>query len=317
MPTYDAVAQKVQDRALRDWGGAYDTALELVKSDRNKPGAWNILSSLEKQLFGVGFDLPMLETHRNAFTRMERRFDDGSSFSSEDIGDMYAYARSLGDSIAAERWQERMLREAPDHHFARQLRVSDAIISAGGEWSAETQARLESLWNEGGFAMTTLTEEAYLLALAGDDADAKVRWLDRLRETQPAQTDDIVRLIAMAPGGRRVGIEQLEILNNYLAEPDQVPRSLYHTWADHQVHTEDRRQEIAAVLGGALVGEREIADGDYRGPLHGIPYGVKDLLATSGGIPTTWGAGPFRSQIFGFDATVVSRLESPGGVLVA
>ena len=35
--------------------------------------------------------------------------------------------------------------------------------------------------------------------------------------------------------------------------------------------------------------EQEIASGDYRGPLHGIPYGAKDLLATSGGIPTTWG----------------------------
>ncbi len=65
----------------------------------------------------------------------------------------------------------------------------------------------------------------------------------------------------MAPGGRRVGIEQLEILYNYLGEPHRVRRSLYHTWADHQVHTEDRRQAIAGVLGGALVGEGEISDG--------------------------------------------------------
>lgn len=40
--------------------------------------------------------------------------------------------------------------------------------------------------------------------------------------------------------------------------------------------------------------EAEIASGTYRGPLHGIPYGAKDLLATSGGIPTTWGAAPFQ-----------------------
>jgi aspartyl-tRNA(Asn)/glutamyl-tRNA(Gln) amidotransferase subunit A len=40
--------------------------------------------------------------------------------------------------------------------------------------------------------------------------------------------------------------------------------------------------------------EAEIASGRYRGPLHGIPYGAKDLLATGGGIPTTWGAAPFR-----------------------
>ena len=63
--------------------------------------------------------------------------------------------------------------------------------------------------------------------------------------------------------------------------------------------------------------EREIAAGRHRGLLHGIPYGAKDLLATSGGIPTTWGAAPFREQRFDFDATVVERLEAAGAVLAA
>ena len=63
--------------------------------------------------------------------------------------------------------------------------------------------------------------------------------------------------------------------------------------------------------------EKEVAGGHYRGPLHGIPYGAKDLFATSGGIPTTWGATPFRDQTFDFDATVVRRLEKEGAVLVA
>ena len=63
--------------------------------------------------------------------------------------------------------------------------------------------------------------------------------------------------------------------------------------------------------------EREIAAGRYRGPLHGIPYGAKDLLATSGGIPTTWGAAPFRHQTFDYDATVIRKLEEAGAVLAA
>ena len=63
--------------------------------------------------------------------------------------------------------------------------------------------------------------------------------------------------------------------------------------------------------------DAEIAAGRYRGPLHGIPYGAKDLLATSGGIPTTWGAEPFRDQVFDYDATVVRRLEEAGAVLAA
>jgi aspartyl-tRNA(Asn)/glutamyl-tRNA(Gln) amidotransferase subunit A len=63
--------------------------------------------------------------------------------------------------------------------------------------------------------------------------------------------------------------------------------------------------------------EAEIAAGRWRGPLHGIPYGAKDLLATSGGVPTTWGAAPLREQRFDYDATVVRRLEEAGAVVVA
>ena len=62
--------------------------------------------------------------------------------------------------------------------------------------------------------------------------------------------------------------------------------------------------------------DREIAHGRYRGPLHGIPWGAKDLLATRG-YPTTWGAMPFQAQEVDDDATVVRRLDDAGAVLVA
>ena len=66
----------------------------------------------------------------------------------------------------------------------------------------------------------------------------------------------------------------------------------------------------------ARVADREIRAGRWRSPLHGIPYGAKDLLATKG-IPTTWGAEPYRAQVFDYDATVVERLRNAGAVLVA
>ena len=62
--------------------------------------------------------------------------------------------------------------------------------------------------------------------------------------------------------------------------------------------------------------DREIAAGRYRGPLHGVPWGVKDLLAVKG-YPTTWGAAPFKTRIIDEDATVVSRIEQAGAVLIA
>ena len=74
--------------------------------------------------------------------------------------------------------------------------------------------------------------------------------------------------------------------------------------------TEDRAHAKAAEA------DREIAAGKYRGPLHGIPWGAKDLLAVKG-YRTTWGAGGFESQAIDQDATVVERLDAAGAVLVA
>jgi Asp-tRNA(Asn)/Glu-tRNA(Gln) amidotransferase A subunit family amidase len=62
--------------------------------------------------------------------------------------------------------------------------------------------------------------------------------------------------------------------------------------------------------------DKEIAAGKYRGPLHGIPWGAKDLLAVKG-YRTTWGAAGFEEQTFDYDATVVERLDAAGAVLVA
>ena len=66
----------------------------------------------------------------------------------------------------------------------------------------------------------------------------------------------------------------------------------------------------------ARAADAEIAAGKYRGPLHGIPWGAKDLLDTAG-IPTTWGAEPFRDRVPARDAAVTARLNGAGAVLVA
>jgi Asp-tRNA(Asn)/Glu-tRNA(Gln) amidotransferase A subunit family amidase len=84
---------------------------------------------------------------------------------------------------------------------------------------------------------------------------------------------------------------------------------------DPQLHcvitlTEDRALRQAKDM------DAEIARGKYRGPLHGIPWGAKDLLAVKG-YPTTWGAGLYKEQRFDYDATVVRRLDEAGAILIA
>ena len=80
----------------------------------------------------------------------------------------------------------------------------------------------------------------------------------------------------------------------------------------HAVITVTRDQALTR----AKQADAEIAAGKYRGPLHGIPYGVKDLLDTKG-IATTYGAEPFRMRVPDADSAVVRRLDDAGAVLVA
>jgi aspartyl-tRNA(Asn)/glutamyl-tRNA(Gln) amidotransferase subunit A len=71
--------------------------------------------------------------------------------------------------------------------------------------------------------------------------------------------------------------------------------------------------EIA--LEQAKAAEKEIQHGHYRGPLHGIPYAAKDLLAVKG-LPTTWGAKPYANQVFDHNATVIEHLNRVGAVML-
>jgi Asp-tRNA(Asn)/Glu-tRNA(Gln) amidotransferase A subunit family amidase len=84
---------------------------------------------------------------------------------------------------------------------------------------------------------------------------------------------------------------------------------------DPQLHfvinlTEERARKHAADM------DAEIARGKYRGPLHGLPWGAKDLLAVKG-YPTTWGAGLYEHQTFDYESPVVTRLDNAGAILVA
>ncbi|RLD20860.1 MAG: amidase [Bacteroidetes bacterium] len=91
-----------------------------------------------------------------------------------------------------------------------------------------------------------------------------------------------------------------------------LKRLLQHDATLHCVitYTEDRALRQARMM------DDEIASGRYRGPLHGIPYGIKDLFATKG-YKTTWGAMPYKDQIIDVDAAVVEKLDAAGAVLIA
>jgi Asp-tRNA(Asn)/Glu-tRNA(Gln) amidotransferase A subunit family amidase len=142
----------------------------------------------------------------------------------------------------------------------------------------------------------------------GATPNARVRIGGRAPASRPSSAEDLAFLpvTALASLVRRRVVSSVELTRTYL---DRLER--YGPRLNCVVTlTKDLALEQAAQA------DREIRAGKYRGPLHGIPWGAKDLLATKG-IPTTWGAAPFEDQRFDYDATVVERLREAGAVLAA
>ncbi|HSC27864.1 MAG TPA: amidase, partial [Vicinamibacterales bacterium] len=125
---------------------------------------------------------------------------------------------------------------------------------------------------------------------------------------RPASLDELAFLpiTALAPLIQRRDVSATELTKMYLGRLEKYNEKLNCV----VTLTEDLALEQAAQA------DRDIRANRYKGPLHGIPWGAKDLFATKG-IPTTWGAGPYRNQVFDYDATVVERLRDAGAVLVA
>ena len=128
------------------------------------------------------------------------------------------------------------------------------------------------------------------------------------------------------PAARRTSIEDLAFLPVTALAPLVQRRDVSSTDLTkmylERLKTHGQRLHAVVTLTETLAleqaaaADREIRAGNYKGPLHGIPWGAKDLLATKG-IPTTFGAAPFRTQVIDYDATVIERLRAAGAVLVA
>jgi aspartyl-tRNA(Asn)/glutamyl-tRNA(Gln) amidotransferase subunit A len=120
-------------------------------------------------------------------------------------------------------------------------------------------------------------------------------------------TEDILYL-SVRELGERIRSRKLspvELTESYLTRSESIGARLNA----YAVVTRD------LALREAKQAEREIRAGKYRGPLHGIPYAAKDLLAVKG-YPTAWGARPYANQRFAYDATVIRKLHAAGAILI-
>ncbi|MEC9476714.1 MAG: amidase [Planctomycetota bacterium] len=136
--------------------------------------------------------------------------------------------------------------------------------------------------------------------LASADSLPEVKRPSDLRDLLWAEIPTLAALI------RSRQVSCVELTELFLARLEEVDPVLHCVIS----YTEDRAMKQARML------DAELAEGKWRGPLHGIPYGVKDLCAVKG-TKTSWGAMPYRDQVIEIDATVVQKLDAAGAVLLA
>ena len=127
--------------------------------------------------------------------------------------------------------------------------------------------------------------------------------VERPESLQELYWADIPTLSALLKSRQVTSMELTELFLKRLREVDE---SLFCVTS----YTEKR------ALNQARERDQEIAQGRWRGPLHGIPYGLKDLCSVRG-TKTTWGASPFKEQVIDIDAAVVRKLDNAGAVLIA
>lgn len=136
----------------------------------------------------------------------------------------------------------------------------------------------------------------------------EVRMSERAAPAKPSKEDDLAMLplTELASLVRTRQVSSLELTRLYLDRLRRFDPVLKCVVSE--------TEELA--LRQARRADRELASGRYRGPLHGIPWGAKDLIAYPG-YKTTWGAEPFREQLLDMKATVAQRLDDAGAVLIA
>jgi Asp-tRNA(Asn)/Glu-tRNA(Gln) amidotransferase A subunit family amidase len=152
------------------------------------------------------------------------------------------------------------------------------------------------------------------------------QWNPRLSSTERGpERDAFVRSPTTATGlpsnDDEIAFAPVTLLSRWIEERKLSSERLTQLYLERLVRFDPKLRCVITVtrdlaLAQAKRADQEIALGKYRGPLHGIPWGAKDLVDTAG-IPTTYGAEPFRDRVPKTDAAVVKRLHDAGAVLVA
>lgn len=154
----------------------------------------------------------------------------------------------------------------------------------------------------------SLWQSPVLPGMQFENVQKPVKWELPKNISMPSNKNDLAfySVLQLAALIKNKKITSVELIQFYL---DRIKK-----WGDTLQCVISITEDIA--MEQARAADAEIAAGNYRGPLHGIPYGLKDLFAVKG-TKTTWGAAPYKEQVIDEDAYVYTKLKEAGAILVA
>jgi len=221
----------------------------------------------------------------------------------------------------------------------QQVPAEDNLLSGGGAPVGVTEQTFAEAEKLHGLEFTA-SERSLMLSSVNDQVEAakQIRALEipndgpapanmfnpRLPQTEVPQSATFRRsgeTVPSMPGNATdIAYAPVTRLSHWISSRQITSRRLTEIYLERIDRYDGQLHAFATVtselaLVQADVADKEIASGNYKGPLHGIPFGVKDLCDTKG-IPTTWGATPYKDRIPDSDAAVVRKLRDAGAVLL-
>jgi hypothetical protein len=258
-PSYDALLQRIQEAVGNDLGEALESAVEATRLYPDRVEAWPIRSTLELQAYGPdAFDSLRALHAQRLYT-----FDDQlgqTPVPADVLRAMYLYAVTWNVVDVAERWRQRVLRDAPRTSIAVQIRTID-ILRGHEARPREGLRLLDSLYQDAGAASAILPTQAFGVAYEAKDPDACLRWARRLIAIEPRQRGIMARQLLAFPSLRDTVLAWIDGEIDRLGTPNDRYRRLFWSAPRYREAVDGARSELLGLKGQVLLAMGDTLEG--------------------------------------------------------
>jgi peroxiredoxin len=251
-PLPRALWRRSEDLDQRDTQASLQTALRMTELSPGRPDGWIKRFYAEVELASQARRDSVTRMHRERARALSAALAGRGGLTAGEVGTMVLYADAVDDTTLAAEWRQRLYDRWPRDPGAYQQRVFALTELHRGDTPA-LFAAMEEMWAEGGTASAQLALVALQVAMQTRDAQAVLRWGDRLAALKPAYSTMVARAAIRMPAVRPEGMERVRRALHWLENAYPAHRPLAVNAGDHRAETDRARGFFLGALGHALV----------------------------------------------------------------